>query len=765
MKKLTLSLLCLFAIAATTLAQTQIIDLSNLSNNKAYWFRNYYADNGYDYFQTIYYSADYPDRLWCAYVLEVEDDINDPNQHFALLQHEGKTYLYSIAAKKFVKAYNDGLWLTDLPWSFVEIHSSQADGNTTHPWCFAMEGAKLFGPYPYEGYENSGYIYGGGTNHANPMYSWAIYEAGDFDSTEAMTALAAGVVTVAEQNAEAKGRLKSVIDQAHVLTDEKINDAAYADVINEINELSVLLESAETVYNSESSKKDDYEAAITPLTDYMQYIADILKPGDDAEVVVLLDSANVLLNLPREIGYPGEASRDTLQAVIDNLPNKNARWRAVMKSAIASFYDATDVILPKNGKKYTLTFVTRINNGFYMNHAERNETLTDSEGNDSIVKRDYIELVAVQEDTAYPETAVFTCRHNDDGTLSFIADNGMYVIYCDGTSSATGNAVYGMQSEDDEYSKIQLVRILPTYAALANRYEDFWGNCAWYSKRSDARGYSIIVARTDGSGFDGANIAFYNDTYTSALKIEEYPSESEYVLDDNSEYTNDTTEENANVTYTRTFDNTDWQALYVPFAMNYEDWSSDFDVAEINNVHQYDDDENGTIDRTELEIIHVKSGSITANTPYFIRAKETGEKTITVSATTLYAGEANSIDCASVKNRYTFTGTYSGVDGETMYDNGYYAVSNGALVQATSANAALGAFRWYLNIESRADDTSLPAQIRLRVIGENNDGTTAIEEVTTESHDEQIIYDLSGRRVQNPTKEVYIVNGKKVLLK
>ncbi len=52
------------------------------------------------------------------------------------------------------------------------------------------------------------------------------------------------------------------------------------------------------------------------------------------------------------------------------------------------------------------------------------------------------------------------------------------------------------------------------------------------------------------------------------------------------------------------------------------------------------------------------------------------------------------------------------------------------------------------------------------------DGTTSIEEVVVDregnissSADDGVYYDLSGRRVENPTSGIYIVNGKKVLVK
>lgn len=43
--------------------------------------------------------------------------------------------------------------------------------------------------------------------------------------------------------------------------------------------------------------------------------------------------------------------------------------------------------------------------------------------------------------------------------------------------------------------------------------------------------------------------------------------------------------------------------------------------------------------------------------------------------------------------------------------------------------------------------------------------TTGIENLTVESVENPVIYDLNGRRVEKPSKGIYIVNGKKVLFK
>ena len=237
----------------------------------------------------------------------------------------------------------------------------------------------------------------------------------------------------------------------------------------------------------------------------------------------------------------------------------------------------------------------------------------------------------------------------------------------------------------------------------------------------------------------------------------------EMALTDDAPYINDIETACDKITYTRNFTHTKWQALYVPFEVAYDDWSADFEVARLNDVHQWDDDEDGSIDRTELEIVKMKSGKTEANTPYLIRALEEGEKTLTVTNATLHRADENSIDCSSVATLFTFTGTYAGIDGPTMFNEGYYAIGNGSLVQAESSANNLLPYRWYLNVTDRNGNPKNIGEVKLVVFGNDGD-TDGIEDVEI-GENESDVYDLSGRCIVSPRSGMYVRNGKKYLVK
>ncbi|MBQ2073971.1 MAG: hypothetical protein II463_04685, partial [Bacteroidaceae bacterium] len=79
-----------------------------------------------------------------------------------------------------------------------------------------------------------------------------------------------------------------------------------------------------------------------------------------------------------------------------------------------------------------------------------------------------------------------------------------------------------------------------------------------------------------------------------------------------------------------------------------------------------------------------------------------------------------------------------------------------------TSDYTLGANKAYLETDSDITPTGDSA----RVLMVFDDGqTTSIDNIQGRKVDEGIYYNLRGQRVQNPTKGLYVVNGKKVIIK
>lgn len=263
--------------------------------------------------------------------------------------------------------------------------------------------------------------------------------------------------------------------------------------------------------------------------------------------------------------------------------------------------------------------------------------------------------------------------------------------------------------------------------------------------------------------------------YVPANSIEDYKTKlgglsskvkGAIILADDEAYTSKSDAEGVAAFYTRNFANVNWQALYLPFSLKYEDWKDDFEMAYINGAIQRDNDDDGEIDETEIEIIKMKKGSIKPNTPYLIRAKTKGEKTFSVKNTTVHAAEVNGVNCSTTTAKFTFTGTYSTIPYEMLIANKYYAMGGGELVMSNGSD--LRPFRWYMKVDSHEysnfNANSGAKTITIKVL--DDEETTGVKELRV-TNDELPIYDLNGRKVSedNLKPGVYVKNGKKFVVK
>ena len=242
-----------------------------------------------------------------------------------------------------------------------------------------------------------------------------------------------------------------------------------------------------------------------------------------------------------------------------------------------------------------------------------------------------------------------------------------------------------------------------------------------------------------------------------------------FELFDGEAYTFASGAETAKLNYTRNFGGTNWTTWYVPFELKLTpELCQKYAFSRINNVHQYDDDNDGIADRTIVESFNQTEGmTLKANYPYIVRALTDADKAmfITLDNVTLTKAESKHIECMSIDYVYTFTGTY-----EEMSDGGSASDSPLSLFDYADENKwlnfhSLPAQRHHLVITPREGNapTMAPARIMLQVIGE--EAVTGI--VRLYNHDKRSTetYDLSGRRVNSNQRGLLIKNGKKVLIK
>ena len=259
------------------------------------------------------------------------------------------------------------------------------------------------------------------------------------------------------------------------------------------------------------------------------------------------------------------------------------------------------------------------------------------------------------------------------------------------------------------------------------------------------------------------------DAYTavapwSSFKIVGVREPSEITLIDGEVYEIVENDEFNRITYTHILNNTEWNALYLPFEIPVSLLTDKYEVAYINAIHSYDDD-NGEIDRMSMEVIKLREGTLHANHPYLIKARTAAAKqmSITVENTMLYKAESRTLDCSSVYTKFEITGIYEKMTSAQLA--GCYALSGGSW-KNLSSGSSLNPFRLYLRVSSREGSPvklSEAAMARIGIHVQGEETATSIEErLMQKQHKADAVYDLSGRRVTNPKKgQTYIVNGKK----
>ena len=137
MRKFTLILSLLAAMVTTAMAQ--ITSVTEFSNDKCYTIT--VGDNGRG---TWYYNSEDPAALYSTGKLGISVDTTDPNQQFAFVEYEGSYYLYSVGAQKFVNKNGNYTSLSDTPNHTITLDATTGTTfNESYPVVVSLNGSHI----------------------------------------------------------------------------------------------------------------------------------------------------------------------------------------------------------------------------------------------------------------------------------------------------------------------------------------------------------------------------------------------------------------------------------------------------------------------------------------------------------------------------------------------------------------------------------------------------------------------------------------------
>lgn len=220
-----------------------------------------------------------------------------------------------------------------------------------------------------------------------------------------------------------------------------------------------------------------------------------------------------------------------------------------------------------------------------------------------------------------------------------------------------------------------------------------------------------------------------------------------------------------NLTYSRTYKNTNWQAWYVPFDVTLtSDVLAQFSFAKFAGTYTEDD---GTF---FISVARMREGDVVkANTPYLVQAKTAGTEAqvLTLTDATLYAAQEKGFSMNSAEKTVTIQGIYN-TKTATDENHEWYAFGGGKYIKA-SVGQTLSPYRFYMTITEREDNpyasTPNPTEVKIKVLGEDETGVAPLS--VSPEEEKTAVYDLSGRRIEKEkaTKGIYIINGKKIFVR
>ena len=332
-----------------------------------------------------------------------------------------------------------------------------------------------------------------------------------------------------------------------------------------------------------------------------------------------------------------------------------------------------------------------------------------------------------------------TARSSNEGTLTYgnktgytmpLDGNTVYrltfkVASWDNNNKNTGTSVSVLNSSNEGLST--------TDFAASGTNRDQYGAFKSYTtvfKTGAAGDYTLVITAK-------GNRSVYTDiVLMKAVAVEVAINEGVNYTPEASDY--------ADVTLTRTFKAGKWNTFVVPFNIDNDELKAKFgdDVA-VAEYSEEADGENSTVSFDKMDI-----PAITANTPVLL-------KTSTDNTSFVFTGKQIKTGEAKVEGiNFDFVGTYDATFTIPELD---YFISDNKLWRAEENKTTIKGTRAYIHDMN-------PGNARIVNFFIDGQETTGISTIATQKFD-NATYDMQGRRVETLKKGIYVVNGKKVVVK
>ena len=245
-----------------------------------------------------------------------------------------------------------------------------------------------------------------------------------------------------------------------------------------------------------------------------------------------------------------------------------------------------------------------------------------------------------------------------------------------------------------------------------------------------------------------------------------YVTEYRVVLDENSTVV-PAEQTNVDVRVRRTINANEWSTICLPFDMTEaqvkEAFGNDVQLGDfVGAESEFDDADNVT----GITVSFNDASAIEANHPYIIKVSEPVEE-FTIDGVDIVADEDEAYiefdNGKSGSRRVVYSGFYGTYHAGTVLDEFTLFLSSNKFYYSDGSIKMKG-YRAYFEFLDVL--TEIEGGPHVKIFFGNDDDETGIDRVITGRRTEDDVYDLSGRKVgRQPQRGIYIVNGKKVVIK